>query len=144
MNITIKEILIKNAEYFLNSYKGMDIPIGHNGPHFDSDTTARNTANLLKIYVKAYQITGDPKFLSGIDECIHTLLSNKLFPNQTAFLCRTSFGKDNTNGLIGQAWVLEALILAGRLLDREELLREQGEDVNEIEQKLGAIRNQRA
>ena len=30
------------------------------------------------------------------------------------------------------------------LLDREELLREQGEDVNEIEQKLGAIRNQRA
>ena len=30
------------------------------------------------------------------------------------------------------------------LLDREQLLKEQGEDVNEIEQKLGAIRNQRA
>jgi len=29
-------------------------------------------------------------------------------------------------------------------LDREQLLKEQGEDVNEIEQKLGAIRNQRA
>jgi len=30
------------------------------------------------------------------------------------------------------------------LFDREQLLKEQGEDVNEIEQKLGAIRNQRA
>ena len=30
------------------------------------------------------------------------------------------------------------------LLDREQLLKEQGEDVNETEQKLGAIRNQRA
>ncbi len=29
-------------------------------------------------------------------------------------------------------------------LDREQLLKEQGEDVNETEQKLGAIRNQRA
>ncbi len=30
------------------------------------------------------------------------------------------------------------------LLDREQLLKEQGSDVNEIEQKLGAIRNQEA
>ena len=30
------------------------------------------------------------------------------------------------------------------LLDREQLLKEQGEDVNKTEQKLGAIRNQRA
>ena len=30
------------------------------------------------------------------------------------------------------------------LLDREQLLKEQGSDVNEVEQKLGAIRNQRA
>ena len=29
-------------------------------------------------------------------------------------------------------------------LDREQLLKEQGEDVNETEQKLGAIRNQGA
>ena len=77
---------------------------------------------MLKIYIRAYEITDDSKFLPAIDKCIDILLSKKLFPRKKAFLCRTSFGKDYTNGLIGQAWILEALILAGRSLDKVELI----------------------
>ena len=87
---------------------GSMIP-GKNGPWNDLDTPVRNTANWLKIFLYCYKNCKDAIFLESGKKCFNYLISEEAIPHQLAFYCRKNTNKNNSNGLIGQAWVIESL-----------------------------------
>ena len=104
--------LLVNSAYSALSRQGKDgaMPRGRNGPWGCEDTPVRNTSNWLKLFLFAYGETGDKAFLSSGRKSLDYLLSEKARPYNAAFYCRRNYDRNKTNGLIGQAWVLESLI----------------------------------
>ncbi len=94
-------------------------PAGHNGPYDDPETPLRNTAHWVVTLLKAYELSGDASFREGARRASDILLATAARPNGATFLCRTSPAKDSANGLIGQAWIIEALVELHRVLGDE-------------------------
>ena len=92
-------------------------PPGHNGPYNDKETPVRNTAHWLITMLKAYKISGQNIFKSSAHKAAQYLTTSEARPMNATFLCRLNPEKDFCNGLIGQAWVIEALILASQILE---------------------------
>lgn len=83
---------------------------GHNGPHGHLDTPVRNTSHYLIIYSYLYKKTKECKYLK-----ICNLFAEYLFTEQSksksgAIQCMVTDKFDHLNGLIGQGWVIEALL----------------------------------
>lgn len=98
-------------------------PKGHNGPWHDEDTYVRTTAHWAIKLFKAYEITGEPNFLDSAVRACDYLLSKEARPHKKAFYCRTnSTNKNRCNGLIGQAWAIEPLLILGKALNNESYL----------------------
>lgn len=95
-------------------------PGGHNGPYFDKETPVRNTAHWLFTLTCIYERTNDSSLLKSIENAINYLKSEAARPMGATFYCRTNPKKDLTNGVIGQAWVMEALLNAASILERED------------------------
>ncbi len=95
---------------------------GHNGPYHDPETPVRNTSHWTITFLTAYKITGDDRYLDAVEKCLSYLMSDKVRPHGHTFRHRNIDGKDACNGLIGQAWTIEALAMAGGELDRQEPL----------------------
>ncbi|UMZ74719.1 hypothetical protein [Natranaerofaba carboxydovora] len=104
----------------LNKY-GYVLP-GNNGPYMDPETPVRNTAHWLITFSYLYKETGDKIFLEGLEKCGEYLLSDEARPMQATFYCRKNPKKDFSNGLIGQAWVIEALVEAYSVLDNDKFI----------------------
>lgn len=96
---------------------------GHNGPYFDQETPVRNTGHWLIVFLKAYEITENCKFLDAANKAVNFLLSEKARPMKAAFWHRKNLGKDFSNGLIGQAWSIEALSVAARYFNDPEIIK---------------------
>lgn len=92
-------------------------PGGCNGPYNDSETPVRNTAHWLITLLKAFEISGEPDFIDSARRAVHYLLSPSSRPMNATFFCRTNPEKDFCNGVMGQAWVIEALAMAGMKLN---------------------------
>lgn len=98
------------------------MPPGENGIYSDPETPVRNTSHWLIIFIKAYDETKDKRFKNSANNCADFLLTEKARPYGYTFQHRTSSVKKNKcNGLIGQAWTIEALSIAGNKLNRPEL-----------------------
>lgn len=93
------------------------MPPGHNGPYYDIETPVRNTSHWLITYLKAYEITGDIKFKDAAYKASKYLCSNIARPMGATFWHRKNPEKDFCNGLIGQAWTIEALAEAAEPLE---------------------------
>ena len=118
-------------EYFLYIKKISDLyiekqksdgsfPAGNNGPHGDEETPVRNTAHWL--YTLCWLVErGFSEYRNPANYAANYLLSKQARPMNAAFWCRKNPNKDFSNGLIGQAWVIEALIYASQVLNRYEL-----------------------
>ncbi len=96
------------------------MPAGHNGPYRDPETPVRNTSHWLITFLKAHQITGEAVFREAAQQAAAYLCSEKA-RGKGAFWHRQSPGKDSCNGLIGQAWTIEALAEAGRCWGQQGL-----------------------
>ncbi len=81
----------------------------HNRPYNDEETPARNTAHWLIIFSYLYTETQEKKYNNAIIKCAKYLTSNNAKPANATFYCRKNKNKDFSNGLIGQAWVIETL-----------------------------------
>ncbi len=92
------------------------MPPGHNGPYNDPETPVRNTSHWLISMLKAFEITQNLKFKDGAHQAAEYLLTDDARPMKAAFYCRNNPRKDFCNGLIGQAWAIEALATAGKKL----------------------------
>jgi hypothetical protein len=99
------------------------LPAGHNGPYRDPETPVRNTAHWTITFLSAWELTGHLAFRAAAERAVSYLCSPEARPRGGAFHCRSQAGKDHTNGVIGQAWAIEALAEAGARLGRPELFR---------------------
>lgn len=109
-----KNILSQNADG--------SFPSGHNGPYHDIETPVRTTSHWLMV-MSYLEKTGYEceKLKSYANLSIDYLLNDdSIRPGGTTFICRESGNKDRCNGLIGQAWVAEALYEAGVSFERED------------------------
>lgn len=90
---------------------------GHNGPYSDAETCIRNTSHLMLALCAMYEKTGDERFYISAERALKYLLDNKHIGENGAYVCRISEGKDETNGVIGHAWIIEALLKAQNVID---------------------------
>jgi len=118
---TVHALLLQGSRAGLDRQQADgSMPGGHNGPYRDPETPVRNTAHWLCSWTSAYELTGDPRFRAAATSALDFLLGPSARPMQAAFFCRSKPDKDFANGLIGQAWVIEALNAAGRVLGRND------------------------
>lgn len=94
-------------------------PGGHNGPYFDVESPARNSAHWLATMAMAHELTGEERFRRAGKALVRFLLSD-FMRIDGIHIHRQRFPKDWTNGVIGPAWVSEGLMLAGRHLKLDE------------------------
>ncbi len=93
---------------------------GRNGPHGDIETPVRNTAYWL--YTLCWLIKqGHKELQSNANMAAEYLLSDVARPMKAAFWCRSNPEKNFSNGLIGQAWVIECINYAAKILNRGDL-----------------------
>ena len=97
-------------------------PPGWNGPYRDPETPVRNTAHWLVLLLRCWAWTGEARWREAAASALGYLLSPAARPMGASFWCRRRPQKDFCNGLVGQAWALEALIEAHRLLQDERAL----------------------
>lgn len=119
----MKQLIESIAEKFfkeliMNGY----INPGHNGPYNDEETPVRNTAHWLSIFSYLYSETQEKKYYNAVVKCAKYLTSNNARPANAIFYCRKNKNKDFSNGLIGQAWVIEALVEAFKILGEKKYL----------------------
>jgi hypothetical protein len=120
----LKELFLKSAQTGLKELDNDGaMPPGHNGPHHDPETPVRNTSHWLIIYLKAYDLSKDTRFKEAARACLNYLLSNEARPGQATYYHRKNPKKDFSNGIIGQAWTLEALVYSSCFFDDTRILQ---------------------
>ena len=120
----LKDIFIRMCEKGLALQRNDgSMPPGHNGPHDDPETPVRNTSHWLISFLKARELSGDDRFLQAARSCLVYLMGPGARPGSGAFWHRNNPKKDFSNGVMGQAWTLEALIYAGYTLKDDTALK---------------------
>jgi hypothetical protein len=102
--------------------KDGSMPSGNNGPHNDPETPVRNTSHWLILFLKAYELSGNEMFYKAAEKSLQYLMSREARPRKGAFWHRKNPLKDESNGVMGQAWTLEALMEAYRVMKDDSIL----------------------
>jgi hypothetical protein len=111
--VRLNDVVVASATAALRlQHADGSFPGGENGPYRDAETPARNTAHWLVTLLRAYEITGRSALRAAALRAAAYLTAPSARPAGATFLCRTNSRKDRCNGLIGQAWVIEALAVA--------------------------------
>jgi len=119
--MNLYDIILQSASSALELQRDDgSMPPGWNGPYHQQETPVRNTAHWLITFLKAYEITEDRKYKDAAKKCVEYLLSNEARPMNATFWHRKAEKKDKCNGLIGQAWTIEALSIAEEKLGLKE------------------------
>ena len=113
-------VLVKNLHR--QSSTDGSFPSGHNGPYGHQETSVRNTAHWVVSLATMLRHSNEPRLSDALSAAVEYLLLEKHRPGGYTFHCRETPGRDNMNGVIGQAWVMEALIHASQSMARPELL----------------------
>ncbi len=122
--MNLHEILVESANAALSLQDSQEgyMPPGHNGSYHDPETSVRTTAHWLITFLKSYDISGKQKFLEAARRSVSYLRSSDVRPMGATFWHRKNPKKDTCNGLIGQAWTIEALSVAAPILEMPELV----------------------
>lgn len=99
------------------------MPAGNNGPYLDPETPVRNTGHWLIIFLKAYEISGVEIFKEAASNNLKYLFSKDARPMNATFYHRKNPKKDSSNGLMGQAWSIEALLYAYKVFGEDKILK---------------------
>jgi hypothetical protein len=119
---TLKDILLNTARMgTLLQKRDGSFPPGHNGLWNVLETPVRNTAHWLITCAKAYELSGNKSFRNAVRKAGQFLLSSEARPFKATYHIMAKKGWA-TNGIVGQAWVIEALVAAYFLLDDETYL----------------------
>ena len=94
---------------------------GHNGPYYDEELPLRNTSHILILLLKAGELSGDSVFRNAALRALDYITAGERRPMGATFWVRRNPEKDFSNGLIGQAWVIEALAYAAQDLGDDHL-----------------------
>ena len=120
--MTLNEVIVSSASAALALQRDDgSMPPGHNGPYHDPETPVRNTGHWLITFAKAHETSGDHRFSEAARRAAEYLYGQNARPENATFSHRTNPAKDRCNGLIGQAWTIEALAIGARALGMPEL-----------------------
>ncbi|MEM9831983.1 MAG: agl cluster protein AglQ [Bacteroidota bacterium] len=124
MQTTLYQVILQSAKKAceLQSETGA-MPAGHNGLYRDKETPVRNTSHWLITFIKAYGIQADPILKNSAKKALSYLMGQDTRPQQYTFWHRDVPGKDKCNGLMGQAWTIEALVEAAIFFNDEAPLK---------------------
>lgn len=96
----------------------------NNGPHQDKETEIRAMSHILYISCWLYhQNCHKPQYKLLCYELIDYIKKNGQLTKNGCYLIRNESGKDPGNGLVGQAWVLEALLYAAEVYKDDSILK---------------------
>ncbi len=90
---------------------------GCNGPYENEDSPVRNSSHWLITYSILWEITKEKKYLDLVEILANYLTNSKNYAANGVVVARYDRRFDRTNGLIGQAWLIEALVRASIVLD---------------------------
>lgn len=118
-SVACKNISVNSAEDYIEYIAkgnfarfnkiGYAVP-GHNGPHGHIDTPVRNTSHYLIIYCYLYKKKKIKEYKELCEKFVDYLIDMQMQSSSGAIKCMESDKFDHLNGLIGQAWVIEALV----------------------------------
>lgn len=92
---------------------------GHNGPYYDFELPIRNTSHWACIFSKYYEITGNVLYHSAVEKLAEEFIKTENLIDGQSCACRIKCGKDKTNGVMGQAWVIEGLLACAKTLNND-------------------------
>ncbi len=95
---------------------------GRNGPYDYRDTPVRNTAHWLITYSYLWKTTGDARYEAVCRRFGKYLLDEQAKSASGAVRCIDDPRADSINGVIGQAWIIEALVYAFEVFRDEAYL----------------------
>ena len=116
----------KITEYVLAS--PYDEICGHNGPYFDEETPSRALSHRLVMYLHRKKLGLPIAQYARINKEYRSLLEFQDKNNRAIFLCRKTEKKDQVNGTIGLAWILEGMVAYYQLFEERDVVNV----VNEI------------
>ncbi|MEM0965503.1 MAG: hypothetical protein AAGJ81_05080 [Verrucomicrobiota bacterium] len=96
------------------------MPAGHNGHYHDPETPVRNTSHYIIAFLRAWELSDDSSFLEAAKRSVDWLIKSNPYRGKYNFQHRSKPGKDLCNGLIGPAWVIEALLFSEKYLEIRE------------------------
>lgn len=94
---------------------------GHNGPYYDEEREGRNISHWIVICSLYWEKTHIEKYYKAVERLAEYYYSKKDISDAGVYYCREGENKDNINGTIGQAWIIEGLIAAAKTLKSSEL-----------------------
>jgi len=117
----LNELLMNSANKYVEFQKeDGSFLSGHNGPYRDSETPVRNTAHMLFLFSNLYNVSKSQVYKNVANKALDYLMSEAARPTKHTFYHREKKGKDKCNGLVGQAWCIEALVAASEALGRSD------------------------
>jgi len=120
----IKELLLKLADKYFEEFMSRGCAIeGHNGPHGHNDTPARNTAHWLIVYSYAYKCTGREDYLKLCIKFSDYIIELHNQSKSGAVICMKDDQYNHLNGLMGQAWIIEALVYFYKIVKDEKYFK---------------------
>lgn len=119
----LSDIIVESSRAALSTQeRDGSFPAGHNGPYRDPETPVRTTGHWAITLLHAFRLTQDDVFAEASHRAVGYLLSRAARPMDATFFCRMNPDKDMSNGLVGQAWTIEALAAVGKALVVPEAL----------------------
>lgn len=124
MSIVMKELkrFIEFVLAQIHSVKATDSNFlaGHNGPYRDKETEIRGLAHTIALLSNLDYAEHKMKYQDEVAGLVDKLLSSKNRDGYGTFKQRLKPGKDEVNGVIGIAWVIEGLCCAYRTYENEK------------------------
>ena len=120
--MTVFELIERGACAFLERQSSDgSFPAGHNGPYYDSELPVRNTAHVMILLLRAHEITGEKRYRESALRALAYVRSDERRPMGATYWMRSNPRKDFSNGLIGPAWIIEALVYGASALHDSSL-----------------------
>jgi hypothetical protein len=123
LEVRLKKALIGSSEWaILNQSKDGSFQGGHNGPWNENDTLVRTTAHYAILLHQTYLFTHNEHYKTAALKAGEYLSQSHCRPYGASFECIFGTDQRSPNGLIGQAWAIEALIELGIAYQKEAWL----------------------
>lgn len=88
------------------------IKAGNNGPYYDKETNVRNMAHWCVTFSEYYLHTKDDRYKELVIKLADEIMNSEYYNGNGVYKCRESEGKDDVNGVIGPAWIIQGLVYA--------------------------------
>lgn len=114
-NVNYVEFLEMLVEKNIFAYGENHAKCGRNGPYGHADTPTRNTAHWLIVLSYLWENTKDSRYFNKAIEYADYLYGIQKSSVSGAVKCMENTKFDHMNGLMGQAWYIEAMIEASMM-----------------------------